>query len=107
MMETTPTGRQAKRASGKLAKSPSDIPVNEADRISWSDHMRKILIDLLIEEKDNNGFTDSGLKTQQWTVVVGKFNQESGFQKSMGKKHLQSQLFQALTSSRGAIGTMS
>ena len=54
MMETTATGRQAKRAAGKLAKSPSDNSVNEADRIYLSDQLRKILIDLFIEENDNN-----------------------------------------------------
>ena len=54
--------------------------------------MRKILIDLFIHEKDTNGFTDSGLKSQQRTVVAERFNQDSGCRKFVDKKHLQSQL---------------
>ena len=68
-METTQTGRKAKKAGGKLAKGSSEPSASTEDRVIWSDRMRKVLIDLYIEGKDTNDFTDNGLKSQQCTAV--------------------------------------
>jgi len=53
--------------------------------------MQKILIDIFLEQRDLGGRPDSGLKSQQWTVVMDKFNEDSGY-RPLEKDQLQSQM---------------
>ena len=90
MMETTDSGRQIKKTKGAHTAS------NQADdstskRVHWSEHMQKILIDLYSDERRSGGCPDIGLKSQQWSVVMAKFNEDSGY-RPLDKEQLQSQI---------------
>ena len=42
-------------------------------RANWDNETTKILLELCIEEKDKNNFTNQGPTTEGWTNVVGNF----------------------------------
>ena len=42
-------------------------------RANWDNEITKIFLDLCIEEKDKNNFTNQGPTTEGWTNVVGNF----------------------------------
>ena len=45
----------------------------EGKRANWDNETTKILLELCIEEKDKNNFTNQGATTKGWTIVVGNF----------------------------------
>jgi len=43
----------------------------EGKRANWDNETTKILLELCIEEKDKNNFTNQGPTNEGWTNVVG------------------------------------
>jgi len=50
----------------------------EGKRTNWDNETTKILLDLCIEEKDKNNFTNQGPINEGWTNVVGNFIVKAG-----------------------------
>ena len=60
----------------QLKKPHSEKPA--APKVSWTDHMKKILIDCYLAELDDNVWADNGLKSQQWNSLTAKFAVDAG-----------------------------
>lgn len=68
----------------------STIKIEGVPRVNWTQDIRKILIDIVLEHvQSGNIFTDSGFKSKTWQDITTEFNKRTSLMYS--KIQLQSQ----------------